>query len=181
MSIRPFVILAAFAAGALAFAAGNLALAEEPLVKDLRAKGSKSTRTVVICSREGTPGHAFVVLGHEDEEKLVSSVEAFGFYPDDKLKAVFGPVPVKLANEFAQGKGTAKAACRVIAKVDEPTFRKVNAIRRDWVKRKYDVLEADCVTFTGDVCTALGLKTPERIDAKLPAEYVRQVFELNEK
>jgi hypothetical protein len=54
---------------------------DEPLVKDLRPQGNSSQLSVMICSRPGIPGHALVVLGKDDEQRQVCSIEAFGFYP----------------------------------------------------------------------------------------------------
>jgi hypothetical protein len=154
--------------------------AEGTVVKDLRAKDSKSGLSVVICSRPGIPGHAMVILGREDEAKKACTVEAFGFYPESGTKALFGPVPGKIADEFLAGKGIAKAACRVILKVDKDKFDEVDAVRRRWAsKKEYKLLEADCVTFAGEVARKLGLKVPKRGEAKTPMKYVEKLYEMN--
>ena len=67
-----------------------------------------------------------------------------------------------------------------IRDVDQPQFDKVEAIRKRWASKKnYKVLESDCVSFTGEVATALGLKTPRRAEARLPVTYVEKLYQLN--
>ena len=161
-------------------AIGGAYAADTPLVKDLRAKKSNSSLSVVLCARPGVPGHAMVILGKDDETKKACTIEAFGFYPTSGTKAVFGPVPGKIADEFLQGRGIGKSACRVIVRVDQPLFDKIESIRKKWAgKKDYKLLKADCVTFTGGVGHTLGLKLPDRKDAKLPTTYIEKVYELN--
>jgi hypothetical protein len=110
--------------------------ADEPLVKDLRAVGSKSTLSVVFCSRSGVPGHAMVVLGKEDEKQRACTVEAFGFYPNGGI-GLLGPVPGKIADEFLEGRGLGgSGACRIIVRVDPAQFDRVESIRRRWAQKK---------------------------------------------
>ncbi len=159
-----------------------LRAADTPLVKDLRARGSASSLSVVLCARPGVPGHAMVILGKDDETKKACTIEAFGFYPTSGTKAVFGPVPGKVADEFLQGRGIGAAACRIIVRVDQPRFDKIEAIRKKWAgKKDYRLLEADCVTFTSEVAGSLGLKLPDRKDAKLPVTFIQKLYELNKK
>jgi hypothetical protein len=148
------------------------------LTKDLRAKGSNSAYSVVLAARSGGVGHAMVILGREDGKKMVSSIEAFGFYPKEG-KGVLGPVPGMIADELAQGKGVARANTRVILRVDKEQFDKIDAVRKKWLQAKYQVLEADCVTFTSEVATTLGLKIPNRETAKLPVAFIEKIAELN--
>ena len=163
---------------AVAGVAGSASAAD--LIKDLRAPGSRSSLTVAICARPGVPGHAMVVLGREDAAKQACTVEAFGFYPDGAKAAVLGNVPGALADEFLRGKGVASAACRVVVKVDPAGFERVAKVRKRWGDRtNYKLLEADCVTFTGEVAAALGLKVPDRKDAKLPTTFVEKLYDLN--
>lgn len=156
------------------------ARADAPLVKELRGPGSKSGLSVVFCARPGVPGHAMVILGKDDEAKQACTVEAFGFYPSSGTKAVLGPVPGKMADEFLQGRGVARSACRVIVRVDQPLFDKVEGIRAKWAgKTNYRLLTSDCVSFTSEVGHALGLRLPDRSHAKLPVTYIEKLYELN--
>jgi hypothetical protein len=160
----------------------TLSAADAPLVKDLRKQGSTSGLSVVLCARSGVPGHAMVILGKDDEAKKACTIEAFGFYPMNASKAVFGPVPGKIADEFLQGRGIGAAACRIIVRVDQPQFDKIETIRKKWAgKKDYRVLEADCVTFTDEVAGSLGLKRPDRKDAKLPVTFIQKLYDLNKK
>lgn len=157
------------------------AVAQEVAVKDLRKPGSKSTKAVVLCAREGVPGHAFVVLGKEDEKRMMSTIEAFGFYPEKKdLKPLFGTVPGSLANEFIRGKGT-KNDHSLILKVDDEQFAAVEKLRADWAKRKpdYKLFERNCITFTGEAAKALGLTVPAGKDTDLPPTFLKNLIEKN--
>jgi hypothetical protein len=149
------------------------------VVKDLRPKGNKEALTVVLAARSGTPGHAMVILGKEDEKALVSSQVAFGFYPLEGTKPIFGPVPGNVADELARGKGTAGLTTRIIIHVDQKLYDKVEALRKEWANKKYELLASDCVTFTSEVAETLGLKLPKRQDAMLPVTYIEKMSELN--
>jgi hypothetical protein len=164
----------------VAWAFTAIARADDPLVKDLRGRGSTSSLSVALCARPGVPGHAMVILGKDDETKKVCTVQAFGYYPTKRLKAILGSVPGKLADEFLQGSGIGGSACRIIVRVDQPLFEKVEAVRKKWAAKKdYKLLEADCVTFTSEVGKILGLKLPDREDAKLPVTFIKKLYELN--
>jgi hypothetical protein len=153
---------------------------DQALEKDLRAPGSKSTLTVVLCARSGVPGHAMVVLGKDDEKQRACTVHAFGFYPNGGA-GVLGPVPGKIADEFREGRGLGgSGACRIILRVDPKQFEKVESVHRRWSEKKdYRVLQSDCVTFVGEVAATLGLKVPDRSQAKLPTTFVERLRELN--
>lgn len=159
---------------------GHVSADDRVVVKDLRAKGSTSSLSVVLAARSGVPGHAMVILGKEDEKQMISSIEAFGFYPIDATKAVFGRVPGKIADELATAKGIGGLTSRLILKVDKADFDKVEGIRARWASKKdYKVLESDCVSFVTEVADALKLKTPKRDDAKLPVSFLEKLVDTN--
>ncbi len=158
----------------------TVSVAQEVAVKDLRKAGSKSTKAVVLCAREGVPGHAFVVLGKEDEKKLMSTVRAFGFYPEKDTKPLFGTVPGTLADEFVRGKGT-KNDHRLILKVDDEQFEAVEKLRADWAKRKpdYKLYERNCITFTSEAAKLLGLIVPAGDPTDLPPTFLKGLIDKN--
>lgn len=159
---------------------------ENPLVKviDLRTKAEPSPLYVVFCARWDTlPGHAFVVLGKEDAGAQLSSVEAFGYYPErpGDLRAVFKKVPGVMADEFLRGT-MAPTLVRLILKVNKSDFDVVEAVRRSWASRTdFQLIEQDCVTFVMDVARALKLRTPDRAGFNnIPWNYVRKLADANE-
>src|SRR6185503_18155915 len=159
--------------------------ADPPLVKeiDLRAKEEPSPLYVVFCSRWDTlPGHAFVVLGKEDAQAMMSTVDAFGYYPETSgnTKAVLKRVPGVLADEFVRGT-LAPTLVRLILKVNKADFDAVKAVRDLWEsKGSYKLIERDCVTFVMDVASALGLTVPNRSGFdNIPWNYVRKLAEAN--
>lgn len=159
---------------------------EAPLVKviDLRVKAESSSLYVVFCARWDTlPGHAFVVLGKEDASLQMSTVDAFGYYPEKPtdLRAVFKKVPGVLADEFVRGT-LAPTLVRLILKVNKSDYEAVEAVRRNWASRtSFQLIEQDCVTFVMDVARALKLRIPDRSGFdNIPWNYVRRLAEVND-
>jgi len=135
------------------------ALGGDPLVLTRRGPQSASRSSIVFCARDGVPGHAFVVLGEESEERRQSTIEAFGFYPRKGL-GVFGPVPGHLADEVLEKRSLASGDCLVIVHVERDIFQKVDEIRSRWSETKeYRLVQSDCVSFVDEVARATGLKT----------------------
>jgi len=156
-----------------------------PIVRtvDLRTgkEKQKDALYVIFCARSGAPGHAFVVLGKDDEAKQLCSVEAFGLYPKNALAALtFGTVPGEIANEAVR-KGT-NSTCRLIVKVDAKQYAAAEAVRKQWTaKNDYKLLNRDCVTFTAAVADSLGLKTPDRAKAILPQTFIQDFVDMHGK
>jgi hypothetical protein len=162
---------------------GVRASAEDAVVKDLRPQKQGDAKFfVVFTARAGVPGHAMVVLGKEDDKKQMCTFEAFGFYPAEGkgAKAVLGPVPGKIADEMREGKGTGDGAVRLILKVDEAQFNKVDAVRKKWAAKKdYQLLNSDCITFVETSAKELGLQLPKRETTDLPTAFVVKLRDCN--
>jgi hypothetical protein len=159
---------------------------QAPLVKviDLRVKAETSALYVVFCARWDTmPGHSFVVLGKEDAAAQMSTVDAFGYYPEKPgdLRAVFKKVPGLLADEFVRGT-LAPTLVRLILKVNRSDFDAVEAVRRTWASRtNFQLIEQDCVTFVMDVARALKLRVPDRSGLdNIPWKYLGKLAEAND-
>jgi hypothetical protein len=152
----------------------------QPVYKDLRKPGSKSSYAVAFVARAGVPGHAFVIFGFDDPAKQACVVEGFGFYPVSAAKAAFGSVPGKIVDEYRDKTGVWKAGTYLVVLVERELFDRAEAVRKKWAAGKdYRLLAADCVTFQSEVAKVLGLKTPNRTDAQLPTHFAEKLRELN--
>jgi hypothetical protein len=170
----------AFAIVTSVLLAPGVAPAADPVYKDLRRPGSKSSYAIGFVARGGVPGHAFVVFCREDDLKKASVVEAFGFYPTNGVKAALGPVPGKIVDEYREKTGVWKAGTHLVAFVDRDAYVKAEAIMKKWSEKKtYQMLEADCVTFQAAVARAIGLKTPPRDEALRPVTFSELMSNLN--
>ncbi|MGL4421491.1 MAG: hypothetical protein ACRCZF_12550, partial [Gemmataceae bacterium] len=145
-----------------------------------RAVGSTSAKAVVLCARSSGPvGHAFIIFGREDEKKKMSIIEAFGFYPQEGTKPLFGTVPGELANEMMK-EGT-KDDVRLILKVDDAQFDAVEKVRAEWAKKDldYKLLKQNCISFTAAAAKALNLKVEENPQAQLPVAFMKKLIQAN--
>ena len=142
-----------------------------------------NSKHVVFCGREigkeSTPGHAFIVLGSEDAERRVCSVDAFGFYPSSTLegfKSTLMSVPAKVADEFLQI-GVKEGECRLSVRIDDESFQAVQNVMNQWKNKSYRAREQDCVSFVTAVGEILGLAIPNRgtMSLKTPARFVRDL------
>ena len=158
---------------------------------DLQPDIDGNTYFIVLASRPATlspfsPGHAFVALGKEDNQKNVSITESYGFYEDNPDpsqsasfgKALFAGVPGDLLNE-AKGDylnlnpapfSDAKIANSMVFVVDRDafdaaenfvdqfsTFEKYNETPGD-----YQYVKNDCATFVINTAAAAGIDLPPR-------------------
>jgi hypothetical protein len=153
----------------------------EPKVIDRRAdRKGPAQYSLVFMTRSELPGHAFVAFSEDRNSNGVGLclVRAFGFYPGPGHKGVVGPVPGAIVDEAARN-GLSRGEAQLIVRVDRVDYRKAEDIRRRWVDRTYQLTESDCITFSGEVAAAIGLKVPDRERTILPVDYVRRLAAAN--
>ena len=151
---------------------------------DRRTMSEEDRYFIVFCARgDSATGHAFVVLGHDDEQAATCSQKGFGLYPDPKqgLKSVLATVPGEIMDEVLKG-SLAATTHRLIVEVDSAQYRKALAIRDEWAARgEYKLVLRDCVTFTQAVAKTIGLDLPSRSGLdNLPERYIRALMDAND-
>jgi hypothetical protein len=152
----------------------------------------RAPRYVVFCSRSVTtvppsPGHAFVVWGYDDPERGLCAQTGWGYYSlGGPVESVFNEVPGQIVDEALKAgspsRGIAVGDVRLSLRVSDKQYADTNAVLDAWKKRdRYKLREVDCVTFAGEIASALALQVPDRGSwkTKLPAPFVAELATLN--
>lgn len=176
----------------LAIVLTGLLSSDEAKVKtiDRRTASEESRYFLVFCACGGTDeatsltGHAFVVVGKEDAENQVCTQAAFGFYPvkdGDVVKSAFKTVPGEVVDEVTKG-SLAATTNRLIVEVNKPAYEKAEAVRKKWAEKgEYRLILKDCVTFTKEIATEIGLTIPDRSGFdNLPQKYILALMNAND-
>jgi hypothetical protein len=117
---------------------------------------------VAFIARKGLPGHAFVQWVKVDAEQKMTRAEAFGLYPrkGSAKEIALGPVPGALKNEYLQNDGiSGDVVLRLEVTAEE--FSETLKVRDDWSRRlttgklTYELLERNCIDFTGEIVRVL--------------------------
>lgn len=155
-------------------------------VRDIRRDSEADGLYVVFCAREspnvtGFPGHAYVVLGRDDEINKLCVIDAFGFQPANEgdsgiVKAVPGNVVEPYVKDYDK---PLPGVCRLILKVDRSQYDSVDAIRKKWSDREYRLSGPNCIDFVDDAAKALNLSRPYRSVTQRPHSYVHRLTEQN--
>ena len=135
---------------------------------DLSAAHGRQAFYVVLASRGGSStGHAFVVWGIEDAARKMSSMEAFGLYPENEVAncatlihtvSGSGRVMDEMENHSVQS-----ITYALIIRVDESDFKRSRRVARAWdCRHEFSLLGRDCVEFLRAVGASLHLKMPLR-------------------
>ena len=133
---------------------------------------------VVFCARGGSAtGHAFVAWGVEDEEKVVSRQDAYGFYPE-RNAGVFGYVPGEVRNEAFNPK-SALITDRLIVRVTKAQFEETLRIYPMWQTRDYNLFTTNCVAFAAAVARSLGLTVPDHTSFRFPSDFITTLIRKN--
>jgi hypothetical protein len=182
---HPRRILSALAIAALA-PASVLASDGVSKVRDIRHDRKIGGLYVVFCARDSPgaarfPGHAYIVLGRDDDDKQLCAIEAFGFQPANEgdkgiVKAVPGDVVEPYVKDY---KKPLPGVCRLILKVDRSQYDAVDAVRRKWTDREYSLTGSNCIDFADDAAKALELSRPRRSRTQRPHSYIRRLAEEN--
>lgn len=159
---------------------------------DLRSKTTTIAHPlyfVVFVSRESPgigPGHAFVLWGTEDNTAKVSIQEAWGFYPKDDSKGVFGDVPGEVRNE-AYKKSKDKVVnytARLVIQLTKDDYERSKFVRNRWKSefQNYNLAKRNCVSFVKEVADSLGVATPSVSSLPdTPLEFMTKTIKLNGK
>ena len=148
---------------------------------DLSATHGRQAFYVVFAARgESSTGHAFVVWGIEDGARKMSTMEAFGLYPENDaancstlVRTVSGRVMDEMVNHSVQS-----ITYALIVRVDESDFQRSRKVARTWdCRREFSLLSRDCVGFLRAVGKAIGLKMPARGARLTPQAYIRALLD----
>ncbi|MUG92096.1 hypothetical protein F7734_06345 [Scytonema sp. UIC 10036] len=133
---------------------------------------------LVFCARGGSPtGHAFIIWGVEDNNKLISAQEAFGFYPSQGT-GVFGSVPGSVKDEALSEKMNF-ITDRLIVQVDKTIFERAQKAISKWSTADYNLFSNNCINFVIDVARDAGLQVPSKSGTVTPSGYVQNLIYSN--
>ncbi len=153
-----------------------------PGIVDLHGD-SISTHYVVLCSglasnSHGYPGHCYIAWSDSIPIKL-DKVQTCGYVPKyahDQIPSLFCDVPGIMVDNASRG--NLRNLDAVVAIVDQDKFEKTKTLSLKWKQRRFRVGQSDCVAFTDEIATCLGLKTPDR-RYKYPQNYIAELKKLN--
>jgi hypothetical protein len=155
-------------------------------VRDIRRDRKTEGFYAVFCARNspgvtGFPGHAYVVLGRDDEDQRLCAIAAFGFQPaDEEDRGIVKAVPGEVAEPYVKDYDKPlPGVCRLILKVDRSQFDAVDAVRKKWSDREYRLSGPNCIDFADDAAKALNLARPKRSRTQRPHSYIHQLTEQN--
>ncbi|RYG87899.1 MAG: hypothetical protein EON59_06060 [Alphaproteobacteria bacterium] len=154
---------------------------------DLRMEIAGDPSWVIFMGRSpgggSVVGHAFVGFGSEDSSQQISWEQGFGLYPNGSLSGgaslLIGPVAGHLTREASMNSDVI-LSCRV----SPSQFQKALALRDRWANTSsYELIIQDCVTFTFEVASLLGIKLPPRESVPdtiaLPISLMTKTMNLN--
>lgn len=167
----------------LAIAAMTCVMAAEAQnIKTIDKRNRSENTTYFLCfvAKPGVPGHAFVVFGQENEGRAMSTEEAWGQYPKSSKKAWMGSVPGGVVNEAMHG-NSGSGYSRLIVRVNSDQYRQAKGLLARWQRKdSYQLVAQDCVTFTAEVASTIGLKVPKRSQGGLlPATFIHSLIQQN--
>lgn len=143
---------------------------------------SQNNRYIAFCAKEDGVGHAFISLGREDSEKLMTIYDGtWGLYPKedkDSGKSFFiGEVPGEIRDDLLT-----KNDYTYIIIVSEDEYNQALQKVVEWQNKDYELLKNDCLSFLIDVANIVKekIEIPERRGYKnLPAEYLKALINQN--
>ncbi len=114
---------------------------------------------------------------------MCDTKQAFGFYPLEQPTPISLTVPGTVEDEFTNSKSsTFEPTHKMIVNVDALTFETTRMTLLEWklFHNRYRPLSMDCVTFTQEVATEIGLSVPGRsLSTIKPEGYIKELIELN--
>lgn len=153
-----------------------------PGIVDMRSETGSSHYVILCCglasNPHGFPGHCYVAWAQSLPEKL-DNLETRGYVPEysqDQIPSLFHDVPGILVDNASRG--NLRNLDAVVAIVDHDVFEKTQEISLKWKHRRFRVGQSDCVAYTDEIATCLGLKTPDRL-YKYPQNYIAELKRLN--
>ncbi len=139
---------------------------------------------IIFCARKSAAdkpgvGHAFVIWAQENHSGQYSTAQAFGFYPEgDKKLGLFGPVPGDLKNESTQRDPTKLQLIthRLTVQVNQKIWQESQSRIKQWNTSSYNLVHQNCVHFTYEVASDLGLVVDRR-SAEYPSSFLSRLIE----
>ncbi len=156
---------------------GSALAIDKTIDKRIQTDADGNKYYVIISSREGTVGHAFVTWAREDRQRRVSIAESYGFYPS-KGSGAFGVVPGSIRDEALNPK-TKLITDRLIVRVNRSVYESSQSARNNWATSKYFLYTTNCISFTMDVGRQIGLTVPGRGLSQFPSDYVQKLIRRN--
>ena len=134
---------------------------------------------VTFNARDGSPGHAFVILGEELDNALTFQLGVFGFYPKDGkklvIRALFGTDGV-----IDQKWADLESDVRFRQNISPAQKANVSKILNEWKTKKYSLLDNNCNKLAEQVAIAIGLKAPSAgPGTTFPVNYIEALESVN--
>lgn len=143
---------------------------------------SQNKKFVAFCADSNGIGHAFISLGYEDSEKLMTVNDgAWGLYPKESLNGVkslvIGQVPGKIVDDYLRDTDLI-----LVITVNDEEYEKVISKLNLWSTKNYELLKSDCLSFLIDVANIFSYKLniPRRTGLENhPAKFLEKLIENN--
>jgi len=122
-------------------------------------------------------GHTFIELVRRRADGTVKRT-AMGMFPWDRraaaLSLALGPIPGGVIEE----RGAKWAAARLTVNLDPADYEQGLGVIKRWRRDngRYLLLRRDCMTFTDEIASAVGLTVPKRARGDMPVDHVRAIY-----
>ncbi|GAA0871835.1 hypothetical protein GCM10009117_09810 [Gangjinia marincola] len=119
---------------------------------------AQDKKFIAFCADSSGIGHAFISLGYEDSQRLMTVNEgSWGLYPKESLSGgkslIMGEVPGKIVDDFLR-----TTDLILVVTVTDEEYNDATSKLNEWRTRNYELLESDCLTFLIDVANILSSK-----------------------
>ena len=151
-----------------------------------RGKSSWSPSTtgywIIFAARDQLPGHAFTIWAVEDTiTGKFKNLMAYGLYPNDANKAVFGTVPGKILPESTLSLQSMDGGLSIAVTKQMYDYTLVNTEAMRKGEHPYNLATDNCVHLVDLIANSLNLKTPEVVMPNVhPQLYISSLKDHND-
>lgn len=145
---------------------------------DLRSHLVGNKNYFGIAARTNSPtGHAWVILGRENDQNRMSEISVNGFYPKhDGMPIDKG----KIIDEFTGQKYLSDVSQQIIFILNDEDFDKAVKTVQQWLDKPppYTIIGNNCIDLTQKVAGSIGVTLPSRLSHPLsstPGKYLELV------
>jgi hypothetical protein len=151
-----------------------------------------SARSASLSPYFSLTGHAWVawkIVHHLKKHKqTIQQDTVSGFVPKDAhpflAELLFSEIDGKIAYGTIENQQYVEGE-QIECEVDSTTWHKTLAASSAWSDKNYSLLRNNCISFTNDIATKSGLRTPKLTNIfglpKTPVTYLRQLKRMNKR
>ena len=138
---------------------------------------------VVFCASladnvHGFPGHCYVCWTRDLSVDLLKC-DSLAYMPakfEDQIPSLVSKVDGVVISQAARG--NMRNLSKLVVAVDSKTYERSKLVAKQWSPENFQVGVKDCVAFTNNVASAVGLRTPN-CSFRFPQDYLRDLRDLN--